>query len=52
MSKSADEIRKELAVLIREAVAETEETRRRALLVLADHWSEIMRRRQGAPSGR
>ena len=46
MSKSADDIRRELSGLIRDAVPETDPARRQALLVLADHWSDILRRRQ------
>ena len=46
MNKSIDEIRRELAGLIQEAVPEQDPARRQALLVLADHWSDIMRRRQ------
>ena len=46
MSKSADDIRRELSGLIRDAVPENDPARRQALLVLADHWSDIMRRRQ------
>lgn len=46
MNKSIDEIRRELSGLIQEAVPEQDPARRQALLVLADHWSDIMRRRQ------
>ena len=48
MSKSVDDIRRELSGLIRDAVPENDPSRRQALLVLADHWSDIMRRRQEA----
>ena len=51
MSKSADDIRRELSGLIRDAVPENDPARRQALLVLADHWSDIMRRRQAAERG-
>jgi len=44
MSKSADDIRRELSGLIRDAVPEDDPARRQALLVLADHWSDILRR--------
>ena len=46
MSKSADDIRRELSGLIRDAVPEDDPARRQALLVLADHWSDILRRRR------
>jgi len=46
MSKSVDDIRRELSGLIRDAVPEQDPARRQALLVLADHWSDILRRRQ------
>ncbi|MBA4805455.1 MAG: hypothetical protein H2038_12470 [Brevundimonas sp.] len=48
MSKSVDDIRSELSGLIRDAVPEEDPARRQALLVLADHWSDIMRRRHAA----
>lgn len=51
MSKSADDIRRELSGLIRDAVPENDPARRQALLVLADHWSDIMRRRQASANG-
>ena len=51
MSKSADDIRRELSGLIRDAVPENDPARRQALLVLADHWSDIMRRRQANGGG-
>jgi len=51
MSKSVDDIRRELSGLIRDAVSENEPARRQALLVLADHWSDIMRRREGDDPG-
>lgn len=43
--RSAPEVRREMAALIADAVAEPDEERRRALLVLADHWADILRRR-------
>ncbi len=46
MSKTADDIRRELSGLIRDAVPEPDPARRQALLVLADHWSDILRRRR------
>ncbi|HZW15639.1 MAG TPA: hypothetical protein VFF66_05235 [Brevundimonas sp.] len=51
MSKSVDDIRRELSGLIRDAVPEDDPARRQALLVLADHWSDIMRRRQDNDPG-
>ena len=44
--KTSEEVREELAELIREAVRESDDGRRRGLLTLADHWSDILRRRQ------
>ena len=46
MSKSADDLRRELSGLIRDAVPENAPARRQAQLVHAEHWSDIMRRRQ------
>ncbi|RYF88531.1 MAG: hypothetical protein EON95_20205 [Caulobacteraceae bacterium] len=46
--KPQSEVRAELSELIAEAVAETDDTRRQGLLVLADHWSDILRRRKAA----
>lgn len=43
--RTAPEVRREMAALIADAVAEPDEDRRRALLVLADHWADILRRR-------
>lgn len=51
MSKSVHAIRRELSDLIREAVPENDPARRQALLVLADHWSDIMRRRSAETRG-
>ncbi len=52
MSKSVDDIRRELSALIGDAVPEDDAERRQALLVLADHWSDILRRRRGGgPDG-
>ncbi|SFS87010.1 hypothetical protein [Brevundimonas viscosa] len=45
MSKSVDDIREELSALIGDAVPEDDPERRQALLVLADHWADILRRR-------
>ncbi|MBF0665258.1 MAG: hypothetical protein IR159_06900 [Brevundimonas sp.] len=51
MSKSVEDIRRELSGLIRDAVPEPDPARRQALLVLADHWSDILRRREaGRPA--
>lgn len=44
--KSDDEIRSELQELIAEAVPEPHQGRRAALLTLADHWADILRRRR------
>ncbi|WP_420472386.1 hypothetical protein [Brevundimonas sp. FT23042] len=49
--KPPSEVRAELSQLIAEAVAETDDTRRQGLLVLADHWSDILRRRKAAEGG-
>ncbi len=54
--KPPSEVRAELSELIAAAIAETDDTRRQGLLVLADHWSDILRRRKaaendGAPAG-
>ncbi len=51
MSKSFEEIRRELSDLIGDAVPEEDPERRQALLVLADHWSDILRRRAGDRPG-
>lgn len=48
MSKSDDDIRRELSGLIEDAVPEDDPARRQALLTLADHWSDILRRRRAA----
>jgi hypothetical protein len=48
--RSAPEVRREMAVLIADAIAEPDEERRRALLVLADHWADILRRRNQTQS--
>lgn len=48
--KSHSEIHAELSGLIADAVAETDFYRRQGLLVLADHWSDILRRRREAES--
>ncbi len=44
--KSIDQIRAELSDLILQAVPEEDPVRRKALLVMADHWAEILRRRR------
>ena len=46
--KSPTQVRTELSALIAEAVLETDDARRHGLLVLADHWSDILRRRKTA----
>jgi hypothetical protein len=46
--RTAPEVRREMAALIADAVAEPDDDRRRALLVLADHWADMLRRRVGA----
>lgn len=44
--RSRSEVHAELSNLIAEAVAEPDLQRRQGLLVLADHWSDILRRRR------
>jgi hypothetical protein len=44
--KTIDEIRAELSGLILEAVPEQDPVRRTALLVMADHWSDVLRKRR------
>lgn len=51
MSRSAEQIRREISGLVREAVPEQDPVRRQALLVMADHWSDILRRRDGERPG-
>ena len=46
--KSPTQVRTELSALIAEAVVEPDDARRHGLLVLADHWSDILRRRKNA----
>lgn len=46
--KSPSEVHAELSGLIAEAVGEPDLYRRQGLLVLADHWSDILRRRREA----
>lgn len=46
--KPPSEVRAELSELIAEAVVETDDARRQGLLTLADHWSDILRRRKAA----
>lgn len=41
--------RQRLSELIREAVPESDADRRQALLVMADHWSELLRLRTPSP---
>jgi hypothetical protein len=45
--RTVPEVRREMAALIADAVIEPDDERRRALLVLADHWADILRRRVG-----
>jgi hypothetical protein len=49
--KPPSEVRAELSELIAEAVVETDDARRQGLLTLADHWSDILRRRKAAGDG-
>lgn len=49
--KSPSDVHAELSSLIAEAVAEPDLQRRHGLLVLADHWSDILRRRRDQESG-
>lgn len=42
---SAHACRQKLSDLIRQAVPETDADRRQALLVMADHWGELLRLR-------
>lgn len=44
--KTIEDIRRELSDLILEAVPEPDPVRRTALLTLADHWSELLRKRR------
>lgn len=44
--KTIEDIRRELSDLILEAVPEPDPMRRTALLTLADHWSELLRKRR------
>ena len=44
--KTIEDIRRELSGLILEAVPEPDPVRRSALLTLADHWSELLRKRR------
>jgi hypothetical protein len=46
--KPPSEVRAELSELIAEAVVEPDDARRHGLLTLADHWSDILRRRKAA----
>jgi hypothetical protein len=46
--KTRSEVHAELSGLIAEAVSEPDLYRRHGLLVLADHWSDILRRRREA----
>lgn len=46
--KTPTQVRAELTDLISEAVTEPDLYRRHGLLVLADHWSDILRRRRQA----
>lgn len=44
--KTIEDIHRELSDLILEAVPEPDPMRRTALLTLADHWSELLRKRR------
>jgi|GEM_PF-6744168 len=46
--KNLSQVHAELSGLIAEAVVEPDLQRRQGLLVLADHWSDILRRRREA----
>ncbi|MGV9005106.1 MAG: hypothetical protein ACOH1H_00050 [Brevundimonas sp.] len=46
---SAPVCRQRLSDLIRQAVPETDPDRRQALLVMADHWGELLRLRTQQP---
>lgn len=48
--KTAAEIQCEISDLIAEAVAEGDDTRRAALLVMADHWVALLSTKVGQPS--
>ena len=48
--KSIQDMRAEVAALITEAVPETDDMRRRALLAMADHWRELIDRRRASPA--
>ena len=48
MPRTSEQCRDQLRALIREAVAEREAERRRALLTLADHWADLFRTRRDA----
>ncbi|WP_395942933.1 hypothetical protein [Brevundimonas sp.] len=50
--RSTEEMRRQIADLIAEAVPEVDEGRRTALLVMADHWSALIRRRHEAAQPR
>ncbi|WP_339915171.1 hypothetical protein [uncultured Brevundimonas sp.] len=43
--------RQRLSELIQQAVPESDADRRQALLVMADHWSELLRLRAETPEG-
>jgi len=42
-SISAQDCRRKLSDLIRQAIPETDADRRQALMVMADHWGELLR---------
>lgn len=44
---STEEALAELNKLIAEAIVEDDRVRRKALLIMADHWSSVVRSRQG-----
>lgn len=48
--RPVQDMRAEIAALIAEAVPETDDMRRHALLVMADHWRELIDRRRPSPA--
>jgi len=47
MPLSAEECRRRISELIAAALPEHDPDRRKALLIMADHWSELLRLRVG-----
>ncbi|WP_339870492.1 hypothetical protein [uncultured Brevundimonas sp.] len=48
-SISAQDCRRKLSDLIQQAVPEPDPERRQALMVMADHWGELLRLRSPSP---